>query len=92
MPGIVLYSPITGTYTRLTARGEVPVWMPDGKTLLALEEGRLLAVDVATRSLREILAPPVNASFISHCVAPAGRELFVSEVSEEGDIGMLTLQ
>jgi eukaryotic-like serine/threonine-protein kinase len=92
MPGILLYSPATRTYTHLTERGEVPVWMPGGKTLLALEEGRLVAVDVAARSLREVLAPPANASFLAHCVSPDGRTLFVSEVTEEGDIGMLTLQ
>jgi eukaryotic-like serine/threonine-protein kinase len=92
MPGILLYTPATGAYTRLTDRGEVPVWLPGGKALLALEEGRLVAVDVATRSLREVLIPPAHASFISHCVSPDGRSLFVSEVDEEGDIGMLTLQ
>ncbi len=92
VPGLLLYSPVTRTYTRLTERGEVPAWMPGGKALLALEEGRLIAVDVATRSLREILAPPAHSSFIAHCVSPGGRTLFVSEVSEEGDIGMLTLQ
>jgi serine/threonine protein kinase/Tol biopolymer transport system component len=92
VPGIVLYSPASGSYKRLTDRGEVPVWMSGGKTLLAQEEGRLLAVDVATRGLREILKLPASSSFISHCVSPDGRTLIVSAASEEGDIGMLTLQ
>jgi serine/threonine protein kinase/Tol biopolymer transport system component len=92
VPGILLYSPASGSYTRLTDRGEVPVWMPGGKALLAQDEGRLLAVDVATRGLREILSLPSSSSFISHCVSPDGRVLIVSRASEEGDIGMLTLQ
>jgi len=92
VPGTVLYSPASRSYTRLTDRGEVPVWMPGGKALLAQEEGRLLAIDVATRGLREVFALPPNSSFISHCVSPDGRTLIVSRSSEEGDIGMLTLQ
>jgi serine/threonine protein kinase/Tol biopolymer transport system component len=92
VPGIVLYSPDSRSYTRLTDRGEVPVWMPGGRSLLAQEEGRLLAVDVATRSVRELLALPSSSSFISHCVSPDGRTLVVSRAGEEGDIGMLTLQ
>jgi TolB protein len=92
LPGIVLYSPASRSYTRLTDRGEVPVWMPGGRSLLVQEEGRLLAVDVATRSLREVFALPPNSSFVSHCVSPDGRTLIVSRASEEGDIGMLTLQ
>jgi eukaryotic-like serine/threonine-protein kinase len=92
VPGIILYSPASRSYTRLTDRGEVPIWMPGGKTLLAREEGRLLAIDVATRSLREIFKLPPNSSFVSHCVSPDGRTLVVSRTSEEGDIGMLTLQ
>ncbi len=92
VPGVVLYSLASGSYTRLTDRGEVPVWMPGGKTLLVQDEGRLLAVDVAARTLREIFALPASSSFVSHCVSPDGRALFVSQASEEGDIGMLTLQ
>ena len=92
VPGVILYSPASRSYTRLTDRGEVPIWMPGGKTLLAREEGRLLAIDVATRSLREIFKLPPNSSFVSHCVSPDGRTLVVSRTSEEGDIGMLTLQ
>jgi serine/threonine protein kinase/Tol biopolymer transport system component len=91
-PGVVLYSLVSGSYTRLTDRGEVPVWMPGGKTLLIQEEGRLLAVDVRTRSLREILSLPPGSTAVSHCLSPDGRTLFVSQASEDGDIGMLTLR
>ncbi|PYQ55042.1 MAG: hypothetical protein DMF53_28650 [Acidobacteria bacterium] len=83
VPGVILYSPASRSYTRLTDRGEVPIWMPGGKTLLAREEGRLLAIDVATRSLREIFKLPPNSSFVSHCVSPDGRTLVVSRSFQE---------
>jgi hypothetical protein len=92
LPGIVLYSPASKSYQRVTTRGEVPRWMPDGKTLLVLEEGRIVAVDVLTRKVRELLAPPPSSRFLTHCVSPDGGGLFVSRLIEEGDIGMLALQ
>ena len=70
----------------------MPRWLPDGKTLLVLDEGRLFSLDTGTRVLREILAPPPSSSFVTHCVAPDGRSLFVSRLTEEGDICMLTIR
>jgi serine/threonine protein kinase/Tol biopolymer transport system component len=90
--GVALYSLASKSYTRLSTRGEIPRWLPDGKVLLALDEGRIIAVDIASRSVRQVLAPSPNSSFISHCIAPDGRTLFVARVSEEGDICMLTLR
>jgi serine/threonine protein kinase/Tol biopolymer transport system component len=93
VPGIFLYSPELRTYRKLTDRGEVPRWMPDGKTLLALDgERRIIAVDAGSGDVREVLAARPNSQLISHCVSPDGRVLFVAEVGEEGDISMLTLQ
>ena len=91
-PGIFLYSLATKSYTRLTDRGQVPRWMPDGRTLLFRDEGQILALDITTRAVREVLSPPPHSSFTAHGVSPDGRTLFVSRVTEEGDICMLTLR
>ena len=99
LPGIVLYSPATRSYSRLSSRGEVPRWLPGGRTLLALDQGGILAVDVDGKGngnggggLRTLLAPQPGSTPIAFCVAPDGRTLFVSRGSEEGAIGMLSLQ
>jgi Tol biopolymer transport system component len=95
LPGIVLYSPASRSYTRLSSRGEVPRWLPGGRTLLALDQGGIIAVDVGSGSsggIRPVLAPEPGSTPIAFCVAPDGRTLFVSRGSEEGAIGMLTLQ
>ncbi|MFL6262428.1 MAG: protein kinase domain-containing protein [Thermoanaerobaculia bacterium] len=92
LPGVFLYSLATKSYTRLTERGETPRWLPDGKTLLVLDEGKILALDVATRKLRPALSPQASSFFVTHCASPDGRSFFVSRQSEEGDICMLTLQ
>jgi Tol biopolymer transport system component len=92
LPGILLYSLASKSYTRVTARGEVPRWMPDGKTLLAFDEGRIVAVAVDTGKVHEVLAPPQSSAFLTQCVSPDGHSLFVSRLTEEGDICMLTLK
>ena len=92
IPGVFLYSLAAKSYTRLTDRGKIPRWLPDGKTLLVLDQGKVLALDVPTRKLRELLAPPPGSAFVTHCVSPDGRGFFVSRLSEAGDICMLTLQ
>jgi serine/threonine protein kinase/Tol biopolymer transport system component len=92
VPGVVLYSLESKSYTRLTARGEVPRWLPDGKSLLVLDQGDIHAVDIHARSFREVASPPPGSSFVTHCISPDGRSLFASRLAQEGDICMLTLR
>jgi dipeptidyl aminopeptidase/acylaminoacyl peptidase len=92
LPGIVLYSLKSRSYSRLTDRGQSPRWFGDRRTLLYRDKGSLLAVDRLTRRVREVLAPPANSSFIAQTVAPDGRTLYVSRATEEGDVCMLTLR
>jgi serine/threonine protein kinase/Tol biopolymer transport system component len=91
-PGVVLYSLESKRYTRLTARGEVPRWLPDGSSLLVLDQGEIRAVDLRSRSFSEVASPPPGSSFVTHCVSPDGRNLFASRLAQEGDICMLTLR
>jgi Tol biopolymer transport system component len=92
LPGVVLYSLASRSYSRLTDRGQSPRWLADNRTLFYRDEGRILAVDALTRRVREVLAPSANSSFIAHAVAPDGRTLYVSRATEEGDVCMLTLR
>jgi Tol biopolymer transport system component len=94
VPGIFLFAPGSRSYRKLTAFGEVPRWIPGESSLLAFDERRQRIVAIAVRSgeVREVLSARPNSSFITQCVSPDGRVLFVSQGSDEGDIGMLTLQ
>jgi serine/threonine protein kinase/Tol biopolymer transport system component len=92
LPGVVLYSLESKSYRRLTTHGEVPRWMPDGRSLLVLDQGGIRAVDLATGSFREVVSPPPGSSFVTHCVSRDGRNLFASRLGQEGDICMLTLR
>jgi serine/threonine protein kinase/Tol biopolymer transport system component len=92
VPGVVLYSLGSKSFMRLTSHGEVPRWMPDGQALLVLEKGGIQAIDLRTRSFREVASPPPGSSFVTHCVSPDGHSLFASRLGQEGDICMLTLK
>jgi Tol biopolymer transport system component len=52
--GIVLYSPATGGYEKLTEYGVDPVWLSDSRRLLFHHEGKLHVVDSATRRTKEV--------------------------------------
>jgi serine/threonine protein kinase/Tol biopolymer transport system component len=92
LPGIVLYSRSSRSYSRLTDRGQSPRWLPDSRALLFRDEGGIYAVDLTARKIRKVLALPADAVFVAHAVAPDGRTLYVAQAEEAGDICMLTLR
>jgi len=92
LPGIVLYSLETGRYERLNGRGTTPAWLPDSRRLVYLDGGRLFLLDATARRAREIAAPPLGSTFTKAVVSLDGRNLFLVRSTDEGNIGLLTLQ
>ena len=91
LPGIVVYSLETRTYERLTPTGSLPHWLHDGRTLLYLDEGKILRCDLASRASRLLLAPPPGSVFSSLSLPADDRMLYTLGTVQEGDIQMLTL-
>jgi serine/threonine protein kinase/Tol biopolymer transport system component len=92
MPGIFLYSLDTGRYERLSEGGGVLAWLPDGRTVLGIDEpgtGEIFAVDRVSRVSRRILPPPANSSYSTAGVSPDGRTLYTLRTTNEGDIWLL---
>ena len=91
-PGIVLYSLSSGTYQRLTDTGLGPVWLPDSRRLLYVNQGKILIVDSQSKKSKEVLsvAPENIRSGLS--LSQDGRQLYFNCGSNEGDIWLLTLQ
>jgi serine/threonine protein kinase/Tol biopolymer transport system component len=92
LAGLALYSLESRSYLPLTGHGERPRWRQDSQTLFFQDEGRICAIDLATRKIREVLTPPPNSSFLSFGVAPDGRALYVIRAEDEGNVCMLTLR
>jgi serine/threonine protein kinase/Tol biopolymer transport system component len=87
--GIGVYLVRSRTYLRWTSRGSNPVWLQDGRRLLYIEAGKVLAFDSRTYETREILAPPPSSAYLSASTSPDGRSLFAVRAVEEGDIWLL---
>ncbi|HWM95396.1 MAG TPA: protein kinase [Thermoanaerobaculia bacterium] len=90
MEGIGLYSLLSRTYLRWTSRGFNPVWLPDGRRLLYVEAGKVLAFDTLTNEAREVLVPPPHSAYDAPSTSPDGRTLFAVRAVDEGDIWLLT--
>ena len=91
IPGVVVYSLQTRTYERLTQAGSVPQWLRDGRTLLYLDEGKILRCDLSSKATRLVLAPPPGSVFRSVSLPGDDRMLYALGTIQEGDIQMLTL-
>lgn len=91
IPGVVVYTVASGAYERLTAKGIIPVWLPDSRTLLYLDEGKIFIRSLDMGEPRLLLEPPLSSLFTAVAVAPDGRTLYAVRESDEGDIWMMTL-
>jgi serine/threonine protein kinase len=90
--GIGLYSFASGRYERLMDRGLNPVWLPDGGAFLFLDQGKVFTLDVRSRQIQELLAPPPSSSVLLARVTRDGRSLYSLQAIEDGDICMATLE
>ena len=92
LPGVILYSPETGRYQRLNDRGRAPLWLRDSRRLVYLDAGRVFLLDARTRQAREIEAPPPGSTYTKAVVSPDSRHIFLVRSTDEGDIGLMTMQ
>ncbi|HYN22955.1 MAG TPA: protein kinase [Thermoanaerobaculia bacterium] len=91
LDGIGVYSFGSRTYERWTSRGALPIWLRDGRRLLYIEAGKILAFDTRTYETREVLAPPSSSTYALLSTSPDEHNLFVVRTIDEGDIWLLTL-
>jgi serine/threonine protein kinase/Tol biopolymer transport system component len=92
MPGLFAYSFDSGRFEKLADRGRVPAWLPDGRRLIYVDEGKVILFDVQTRQRKELMTPAPNSSFVRVRVSPDGRTLYTTRSIDEADIWMLSMQ
>jgi hypothetical protein len=90
--GIGLHLLGSSTYLRWTSRGINPEWLHDGRRLLYLEAGKILAFDTLTNEARDVLVPPPHSAYELVTTSPDDRSLFAVRAVDEGDIWLLTLR
>jgi serine/threonine protein kinase/Tol biopolymer transport system component len=90
--GIGLHLLGSRTYLRWTSRGIDPEWLHDGRRLLYIEAGKILAFDTQTNEARDVLVPPPHSAYGLVTTSPDDRSLFTVRAVDEGDIWLLKLR
>jgi hypothetical protein len=90
--GFELYSFDSHRFEKVSDHGINVAWLHGSSRLLYLDQGRLRLFDLATRSSRELLAPPAPSAFQRVAVSRDDRTLCLVRATDEGDLWMLTLK
>ncbi len=89
--GVFTYSIATRRYERITDFGSDPVWLSDNYRLLFIFRHKLYLVDTRAKQPREILSPaPLRVSLATP--SRDNRQIYLSVISPESDIQMLSLK
>jgi eukaryotic-like serine/threonine-protein kinase len=89
--GVFTYSFATRRYERITDFGFDPVWLSDNYRLLFIFRHKLYLVDTRAKQPREILSPaPLRVSLVTP--SRDDRQIYLSVISPESDIQMLSLK
>src|SRR5262245_20423320 len=89
--GVFTYSLATRRYERITDFGSDPVWLSDNYRLLFIFRHKLYLVDTRAKQPREILSPDgLRVSLATP--SRDDRQIYLSVISPESDIQMLSLK
>ena len=89
--GVILWSLADNTWRRLTAEGEDPMFLRDGKWIFFLASGTIRLVDVPTGKVQTLLSPPLHSQYVFAGAGPGDRSLCTVRTTTEGDIWSLSL-
>ncbi len=90
--GVVVYTFRTRTHERLTEFGQWPVWLPDGRHILFVSEGKkFFVVDRESKEVREIYSATWDVLGLPR-LTPDGRQIYYSRRISEADLWLVRLQ
>ena len=88
--GVMTYSLVSQQYESVAPIGTDPVWLSDNRRMLFVSNYRLYLVDGQTKEPRQILSlDPLRIALVT--VSSDDRQIYLSVISPESDIQMLTL-
>ena len=89
--GIVIYSFSSRTYRRLTDFGQSPVWMPDGRHVLFMDENRILLADALDGTWKVFMAGPLGQLLPSLGISADGSSAYYSLAVAASDIWLIDM-
>jgi Tol biopolymer transport system component/serine/threonine protein kinase len=88
--GLTTYSLVSRRYESITSFGADPVWLSDNRRLLFINNFRLYLVDSQTKEPRQLFSlDPLRIALAT--ISSDDRHIYLSVISPESDIQMLTL-
>jgi Tol biopolymer transport system component len=88
---IYVYDFDGGSYEQLTAFGDRPVWLRDGKRLLFHAAGRIHSLDVSTKRVRDVFSAPPHVAQ-SAFLTRDERTLYFTLLRSEANIWLFSLE
>ena len=88
--GVVIYSPASRSYEKITPSGLGPVWLPDGRRLLYSASGNLMLVDVGTKVSKHVFSLPREVTGWPE-LSPDAREIYMVITNPQSDIVLAKL-
>jgi Tol biopolymer transport system component len=87
--GVVIYSPDSRTFRRLTEHGSDPAWLSDSRRLLFLNNGKIFLLDGVSGGSKELVsAMPEEIARRGFAVSPDDRRIYFSVSTTEADVWM----
>ncbi len=85
-PGVYVVSILGGPERKISDGGRNPKWMPDGRSLLVVDEGShaIVQIDAATLSSRRIAQSPANEAIGKFDISPDGTTLALIRSKRSG--------
>jgi eukaryotic-like serine/threonine-protein kinase len=90
-PGIVIYTPETKAYEKLTHFGGRPSWSPHGRWIVFSDQDKLYVLDFRTRITRELLSLE-SGSLRSPTFSGDGEHIYFLRKNTAGDIWMVSFE
>jgi Tol biopolymer transport system component len=87
--GIILYSLITKSYTKLSDTGQGPKWFLDSKRILYADDSHFYVLDITTGARRLIFnSPELLPEWSYFAFSPDNKSIYIVKEEKESDIWM----
>jgi len=88
--GILIYTMASRTYEQVTASGNAPVWLPDGRRMLYGDAGRLALLDLTAKVSTPVFSSSTE-SVSGAGLSPDGRDIFLVITKRQAEIVLAKL-
>jgi hypothetical protein len=91
--GMIVFSVIKQTYTKLSDTGQGPIWFQDNKRILYIDSNTLYVMNIRTGNRHQVLnSPPILTDWAYYTFSPDNKSIYFIKEEKESDIWLGYLQ